>query len=115
MTLNGDLVHRERGGLVSASLKELRRVFEAATTNVDKVSFTITSLPESHEDLTAVLAVARAAGHRSGAVLRRVELSARGLQVVGGSFHEIPVTDAGSGDVLRLFFERDNIDLEEAA
>jgi hypothetical protein len=74
-----------KGWWMSASLSELRRVFETATANIDKVSFTITTVPTTPEDLLAVLTIARArrrtpircgaAAHRTtedhGAVLRQ--------------------------------------------
>jgi hypothetical protein len=50
---------------MSVSLSELRRVFETATANVDKVSFTITAVPAPPEDLMAMLTLAHAAGHHS--------------------------------------------------
>jgi hypothetical protein len=100
---------------MSTSLSELRRVFEAATANIDKVSFTITAVPETREDLVAVLAVARAAGQRSGAALRRIELPMHATQSFGGNFGDIPVTDAAGSDVLRLFFEREAAKLDAAA
>jgi hypothetical protein len=100
---------------MSASLSELRRVFEAATANVDNVSFTITALPAEREDLLAMLTIARAAGHRSGAALRRIELPARTAQVFGKNFHDVRASDAEGTDVLRLFFERESAELEVAA
>ncbi len=103
------------GGRVSASLNDLRRVFEAATANVDKVSFTMTSVPETQEGLSAILSLARAVGLRSGAALRRIEISASALQSLGGRFYEVPLVGAEASDVLRLVFERDGIELGEAA
>jgi hypothetical protein len=99
---------------MSASLSELRRVFETATANVEKVSFTITALPVEPEDLLAILNAARAAGHRSGAALRRIELPARTAQSFK-NFHDVRVSDAEGTDVLRLFFERESAELEVAA
>ncbi|MBV8849088.1 MAG: hypothetical protein JOZ16_05830 [Methylobacteriaceae bacterium] len=96
-------------------MSELRRVFEAATTNVDKVSFTITALPAAVEDLVAMLTAARAAGHNSGAALRRVELPARTAQSFGTNFHDVAVSHAEGVDVLRLFFSRENVELDAAA
>jgi hypothetical protein len=100
---------------MSASLSELRRVFETATANVEKVSFTITALPVEPEDLLAILNAARAAGHRSGAALRRIELPARTAQAFGKNFHDVTLSDAEGTDVLRLFFERESAELEVAA
>ena len=104
-----------RGGQMSASLSELRRVFETATANVDKVSFTITALPVTADDLVAMLTIARAAGHHSGAALRRIELPTRTAQSFGGDFFDVEVTDAQAADVLRLFFARDDAELDAAA
>ena len=100
---------------MSASLSELRRVFEAATANVDKVSFTITALPAEPDDLRAMLATARAAGHRSGAALRRIELPARMARTFSMNFHDVEVSEAEGTDVLRLFFERESAELNVAA
>jgi hypothetical protein len=100
---------------VSASLNDLRRVFEAATTNADKVSFTMTSLPNTQEALSAILSIARAAGLRSGAALRRVELSSSALKFFGSSFHEVPLVHAEGGGILRLVFEREGVALDDAA
>jgi hypothetical protein len=100
---------------MSASMSELRRVFETATADVDRVSFTITAVPATPADLIAMLSIARAAGHRSGAALRRVELPARTAQSVGRTFHDVAVSDAEGADVLRLFFARDNAELDAAA
>lgn len=100
---------------MGASLSELRRVFETATANVDRVSFTITAVPAAPADLIAMLSLARAAGQRSGAALRRVELPARTAQCFGRSFHDVAVSDAEGGDVLRLFFARENAELDAAA
>lgn len=103
------------GGPVSASLNDLRRVFEAATANVDKVSFTMTSVPDTQEGLSDILSIARAAGLRSGAALRRVELSASALEWFGGRFHEVALVGETGGGILRLVFQRDGIELGEAA
>jgi hypothetical protein len=100
---------------MSASLNELRRVFETATANVDKVSFTITAVPASPDDLMAMLTVAHAAGNHSGAALRRIELPTRTAHSVGKPFHGVAVSDAEGADVLRLFFARDNTELDAAA
>jgi hypothetical protein len=100
---------------MSASLNELRRVFETATANVDKVSFTITAVPASADDLIAMLTVARAAGNHSGAALRRIELPTRTAQCVAKAFHDVAVSEAQGADVLRLFFARDNTELDAAA
>jgi hypothetical protein len=106
---------RREGERMSASLNELRRVFETATANVDKVSFTITAVPASADDLVAMLTIARGAGHHSGAALRRIELPTRTAQSVGKTFHDVAVSDAEGADVLRLFFARDNAELDTAA
>jgi hypothetical protein len=98
---------------MGVSLDVFRRVFEAATAKVDKVLFTLTSLPADCEDIKRILPIARAAGDRSGAALRRVELPACSLQSFGTDFHDVSVTEGA--DVLRLFFERDNIDVDLAA
>jgi hypothetical protein len=100
---------------MSVSLSELRRVFETATANVDKVSFTITAVPAPPEDLMAMLTLAHAAGHHSGAALRRIELPTRTAQSFGRTFHEVVVSDAEDVDVLRLFFARENVELDAAA
>ena len=100
---------------MSASLSELRRVFETATANVDNVSFTITTIPACADDLMAMLSVARAAGHRSGAALRRIELPRTTAQSFGNNFHDVAVSDAEGADVLRLFFARENAEFDAAA
>lgn len=100
---------------MSASLSELRRVFETATANVDQVSFTITALPINAEDLVAMLKMARAAGHLSGAALRRIELPTRAASSFGSDFHDVEVAAAETADVLRLFFAREDAELESAA
>jgi hypothetical protein len=104
-----------RGWWMSASLSELRRVFETATANIDKVSLTITAVPTTPDDLLAVLSIARAAGRRSGAALRRIELPSITAQSFGNKFHDVAVGEADGADVLRLFFARENADLEAAA
>jgi hypothetical protein len=106
---------RCQGRQMSASLSELRRVFETATANIDKVSFTITALPTTPEDLIAMLSVARAVGRHSGAALRRVELPARTARSFGSSFHDVAISDAQDADVLRLFFAREGAELDSAA
>jgi hypothetical protein len=103
------------GGRMSASLNELRRVFETATANVDKVSFTITAVPATPEDLIAMLTLAYAAGRHSGAALRRIELPTSTAQSFGRTFHEAAVSDAEGADVLRLFFARENTEFDAAA
>jgi hypothetical protein len=100
---------------MSASLSELRRVFETATANVDKVSFTITAVPTTPEDLIAMLTLAHAAGRHSGAALRRIELPTSTAQSFGRTFHEVTVSDAKGADVMRLFFARANAELDAAA
>jgi hypothetical protein len=100
---------------MSASLNELRRVFETATANVDKVSFTITAVPATPEDLIAMLTLAYAAGRHSGAALRRIELPTSTAQSFGRTFHEAAVSDAEGADVLRLFFARENTEFDAAA
>jgi hypothetical protein len=100
---------------MTASVDEFRRVFETATANVDMVSFTITAVPACREELKSILSVARAAGHRSGAALRRIELPAHTLRSFGTSFHDVSVADAEGADVLRLFFARDEAKLDLAA
>jgi hypothetical protein len=100
---------------MSLSLSELRRVFETATANVDKVSFTITAVPTSPEELLAMLTIARAAGGGSGAALRRVELPRIAAQSFGKTFQDVPVGEAEGADVLRLFFARETRDVVAAA
>jgi hypothetical protein len=100
---------------MSASLSELRRVFETATANVDKVSFTITAVPANAEDLVAMLNMARAAGDLSGAALRRIELPRPAAQSFSNDFRDVQVSEAKAADVLRLFFARDDAELEAAA
>ena len=104
-----------KGRRMSASLSELRRVFETATANVDRVSFTITAVPTTPADLITMLSIARAAGHRSGAALRRVELPMMTAQSFGRTFHDVAVSDAQGADVLRLFFARKNAEFDAAA
>jgi hypothetical protein len=106
---------RIEGRQMTASLSELRRVFETATANVDKVSFTITTVPADAADLVAMLTVARAAGHHSGAALRRVELPTTTAQTFGKNFHDVAVSDAEGADVLRLFFARESAKIDAAA
>ncbi|MBV9396299.1 MAG: hypothetical protein JOZ84_18055 [Methylobacteriaceae bacterium] len=100
---------------MSASLSDLRRVFETATANVDKVSFTITALPATAEHLIAMLSAARAAGRSSGAALRRIELPRIAAQSFGKNFHEVAVGEADGADVLRLFFARDTSSFQATA
>lgn len=100
---------------MTGSLSELRRAFETATANVDKVSFTITTVPVDWDELDAILSIARAAGHLSGAALRRIEVPTQALQRLERAFSEIAVLDTDGADVLRLFFERDPVELDEAA
>jgi len=47
----------------------------------------ISAVPLAAEDILAMLAVARASGHRSGAALRRVELPTRMAHSFGKNFH----------------------------
>ena len=100
---------------MSGSLVDLERVFRAVTADLDRVSSVMTTVPASRGDLIAILTLARAAGRRSGAPLRRVELSKPALQSIGGNFHEVPLVDAQSDGVMRLVFERDAAVLERAA
>ena len=78
-------------------------------------TFTITTVPADAADLVAMLTVARAAGHHSGAALRRVELPTTTAQSFGKNFHDVAVSDAEGADVLRLFFARESAKIEAAA
>jgi hypothetical protein len=72
-----------------------------------KVSFTITAVLTSPEDVRAVLTIAGAAGRGSGAALRRVELPRIAAQSFGKTFPDLAVREAEGADVLRLFSTRE--------
>jgi len=74
----------------------------------------ISAVPLAAEDILAMLAVARASGHRSGAALRRVELPTRMTHSFGKNFHNVAVSSAEGTDVLKLFFARENAELHAA-
>ncbi|HZY12119.1 MAG TPA: hypothetical protein VFE89_05080, partial [Beijerinckiaceae bacterium] len=74
----------------------------------------IPAVPLAAEDILAMLPVARASGHRSGAALRRVELPTRMTHSFGKNFHNLAVSGAEGTDVLRLFFARENAELHAA-
>ncbi|GAC1328646.1 MAG: hypothetical protein NVSMB26_04160 [Beijerinckiaceae bacterium] len=96
-------------------LSDLEAAFRTATRNVDKVSFTITAIPGTREELLSILALARTAGRQSGTELRRIELPFPTPAYFGDSFHDIPVVDTRDADVVRLFFAREPAELDAAA
>src|SRR3954454_18134956 len=98
-----------RGWRMSAGLSKLGRSLRSGERGWGQ-GF-IPPVPLAAEDILAMLAVARASGHRSGAALRRVELPTRMAHSFGKNFHDVAVSGAEGTDVLRLFFTRENAEL----
>ena len=85
----------ELGHMLNVALRDLE----------SSISLTLTSVSEDSVDLSKLLNTALAAGRRHGAQLIEIQLAIRDFPHFEKRFRNVPISDSGDSDVLRLLFE----------
>jgi hypothetical protein len=85
---------------------DLRRLLDAALHDAqNRISLTVTELPEGERHLRELLEGALGAGRRNGLPLSEVQLSLDRFPSLRDRFLAAPITDSGHPDVLRLIYD----------
>lgn len=87
-------------------LADLRRLLDAALHKAqNRISLTVTDLPEGERHLRKLLEGAFGAGLRNGLPLSEIQLSLERFPLLRDRVSWAPITDSGDPDVLRLIYD----------
>ena len=85
---------------------DLRKVLDAALHNAaNRISLTVTDVPDRESHLRQLLEGAFGAGQRAGLPLTEVQLSLDRFPSLPARFSLAPVTDSGHRDVVRFIYD----------
>ncbi len=87
-------------------LSDLMKTLDASLSSAsNRLSFVVTELPRSDDQMVRLLDGAISAANRHGMPLVEIQLCMDRFPAMGAAFWHVPVADSGDPEIIRLVFD----------